>query len=439
MGKNDVESSQLIKSDIEIKYLLVENDKCDKYDYLASVGCGAIAGIIDIFLVGTPGDSKLQTWTDSQVDNAVKGFAKISGWIPKDGQNENISSAIGFIERKYKVNYDQRYSSDVGNLFEMSTKNHHIMSLAHSPDIIGLFFSILNQFNSTSSFISDGNIITVDTETFQLKGSNFITKIFCGIANWFGHIMSDIAGSSGGRGNGGRGTGVVMPFYELFQFCKFGSFNVGNEKKDLAAVAINAFERGYDFRFGLAMAIPVIITDLSIKLVWSIRRYFQYKKPIKECIPTSKHVDLRVMLLFGNGTLCIMDSIDAGLRSHGDFLAFFMRLNLIAWFRFVTLVLKEVCIRSGMSNSLHANIDAFKRINKELQLYLVEIEKIDIELYRNEVEVYRETIEIFLTATTDYELRKMLLDIYEKFGIDKPWEGNFNDHMANKKGTLIFD
>ena len=26
----------------------------------------------------------------------------------------------------------------------MSTKNHHIKSLSHSPDIIGLFFSVLN-------------------------------------------------------------------------------------------------------------------------------------------------------------------------------------------------------------------------------------------------------------------------------------------------------
>ena len=28
------------------------HDKCDKYDYLIAVGCGAIAGMIDIFLVG---------------------------------------------------------------------------------------------------------------------------------------------------------------------------------------------------------------------------------------------------------------------------------------------------------------------------------------------------------------------------------------------------
>lgn len=31
------------------------HDKCDKYDYLIAVGCGAIAGMIDIFWWGHRG------------------------------------------------------------------------------------------------------------------------------------------------------------------------------------------------------------------------------------------------------------------------------------------------------------------------------------------------------------------------------------------------
>ncbi|MEI2414131.1 hypothetical protein V8V50_09280 [Ligilactobacillus salivarius] len=81
----------------------------------------------------------------------------------------------------------------------MSTKNHHMMSLGHSPDVIGLFFSILNQFTSTATFVTGEKLITINTETFELVGGNFIAKVFSGIANWFGHIMSDIAGSSGSR------------------------------------------------------------------------------------------------------------------------------------------------------------------------------------------------------------------------------------------------
>lgn len=364
------ENHSIIEVSEDNRKLLESKDQCDQYDYLAAVACGAVGGLIDIFLVGAPKSSTLGNWTDKQVDNAVMGFAKASDWKPRDGQQGNPASAIGFLEKQFKVNYDQRHSADVENLFDMSTRNHHMMSLAHSPDLVGLFFSLLNQFTSTSSFIAEGQLVTIRSDTYELQGGNFVAKLFCGIANWFGHIMSDIAGSSGSRGNSGRGAGVVIPFYELFQFCKFGSFRVGQDKQDLATIAVRAFQEGYDFRFGLASAIPVIITDLSIRLIWALRRRFQYGKALKECIPTHQHDDLRVMLLFGNGTLCVMDGIDAGIRSGGNFLAFFMRLNIIAWFRFVTLVLKEVCIRLGLTDALQKNIEAFKRINEALLLYI---------------------------------------------------------------------
>lgn len=434
----------------EIKYPIIENsaenrellrgkDKCDKYDYLTAVACGAVGGMIEIFLVGAPEDSRLGNWTDSQVDKAVKGFAKLAGWNPKEGREGNIASAIGFLEKKFKVNYDQRHTADVGNLFQMSVKNHHMMSLSHSPDIVGLFFSLLNQFTSTSSFIAKGQLITIKSETFELQGGNFVAKLFCGVANWLGHIMSDIAGSTGSRSGVGRGSGVVIPFYEMFQFCKFGKFQVGQDRQDLATIAVRAFQQGYDFRFGLATAIPVIITDLSIRLMWSLRRRFQYGMPLNECIPIMKHDSLRVMLLFGNGTLCVMNGIDAGIRSGGNFLAFFMRLNLIAWFRFVTLVLKEVCIRVGFSNALQRQIEAFKRINEALLVYLHELEAIDIETYKEETEQYNQIMEKFTTAKTDTELNVMLVDTFDRLGWKKPWEGDFDKHMSNKNATLVFE
>ena len=422
----------------ENRKLLLQEDKCDKYDYLAAVACGAIGGIVDIFLVGAPGDSVLGKWTDAQVDKAVMSFAKLSGWSPKEAKQNSVASAIGFLERKFRVNYDQRHSADVNNLFSMSAKNHHMMSLGHSPDIIGLFFSILNQFTSTSTFIANGQLITINTKTFELEGGNFIAKIFCGVANWFGHIMSDIAGSSGARGNGNRGSGVNMPFYELFQFCKFGKFNVGQDKQDLATIATRAFQEGYDFRFGLATAIPVIITDLSIRLIWALRRHFQYGKQLKECIPTSKHADLRIMLLLGNGTLCVMDGVDAGVRSGGNALAFFMRLNLIAWYRFITLVLKEVCIRIGISNALEKHLEAYRRINQALLAYLAELEKIDLETFRKETEEYRRLSEALELVKDDNALRDMLLNIYEKQNIELPWKGDFDEHMSNKNAKLVF-
>lgn len=420
----------------ENRALLQSKDTCDKYDYVAAIACGAIGGIMDIMLVGAPGDSVLGNWTDKQVDNAVMAFARKMGWKPRGNNTENVNSAIGFFERKFKVNYDQRKSTDVDNLFHIVPKTHHMMSLAHSPDIVGLFFSVLNQFTNTSSFIADGRLVTIKTGTFELEGGNFIMKIMCGIANWLGHVMSDIAGSSGAHG---RGTGIVIPFYEFFGFCKFGKFSVGDEKKDLAEIATQAFTEGYDFRFGLAQAIPVVVTELSIRFVWAVRRHFQYQKPIKECIPTAKHPDLRVMLLMGNGTLCVMDGLDAGLRSGGNFLKFFMRLNLVAWFRFSVLVLKEVCIRVGITDPLLESIEAYKRINEALLIYLHELEEIDIELFKKETEQYNKLVISVNSVRTDRELNAVLLETFDKMGYGKPWEGDFDEHMSDPDATLVFE
>lgn len=414
---------------------LQNNDKCDKYDYLIAAGCGIISGLVDAFLVGCPGQSVLGSWSDAQVDKCVMQFAKMNGW----DDNGKPKSAIGFLEGKFRVNYDQRHSGDVGGLVEhMSTKNHHMKSLAHSPSPVGLFFSVLNQFTGTSIFASSGQLVCINSQTQELIGGNFIAKLFCGIANWFGHLMSDVAGSSGAVG---RGSGIVIPFYELFNLCNFGNFNPEGAKMDLAQLATRAFEQGYDFRFGLTQAIPVILCDLSIRLIWSIRGYFGKHKPLKECIPTPQHDDLRVMLLIGNGALCLVDGIDAVARSGGNPLTGFMRLNLIAWFRLATLALKELCIRVQIPLPLQNTLDAFKRINAALESYLDELKKIDIDAFKRETEQYRQMANLLDSAADENDLNVKLHIVIEEMGIELPWKGHdtFDDFMNDDNARLVFD
>lgn len=411
------------------------HDKCDKYDYLIAVACGAVAGLVDIFFVGTPIDSKLQGWTDTQVDKTVMRFAQICGWSPRVGKENSVASAIGFLEKKFPVNYDQRHSGDVDELFKMSAKNHHIKSLAHSPDIIGLFFSILNQFTSTSSFLNDGQLITIRTDTFELQGRDFASKLFCGVANWFGHIMSDVAGSSGASG---RGSGVAIPFYELFQLCDFGSFKVGEDRNTLATVATKVFQEGYDARFGLTMAIPVVMCDLAIKLAWAIKHYFYHKRPLSECIPTKKHDDLRIMLIIGDGTLCLMDGADAAIRSGGDWVNFFLRLNIVAWYRLVSLVFREVCIRLGISFPLQKQLDAYIRINEALTFYLSQLEQFDCELFKKETEQYNKMLVMLENTTSEEEFNVLLQNEYQALGLQLPYSGTFDGFMQDKSLVLEF-
>jgi hypothetical protein len=144
------------------------------------------------------------------------------------------------------------------------------------------------------------------------------------------------------------------------------------------------------------------------------------------------------MLIFGHGTLCVIDGLDAGIRSGGNYLFFFLRLNLVAWFRFVMLVLKEACIRCGLKGALDEHIEAYKRINEALQVYLARLEEIDKEQFKKETAEYNKLIQQLNTVSSEEELTSQLLLAFKNQNIELPWQGDFHVHMSNPNGTLIF-
>lgn len=68
---------QLNESLDTIKSLTPE---CDKYDYILAVCSGALCGLIDIFLVGKPGESPLGEITDKWFADRTVDFAKYCGF-----------------------------------------------------------------------------------------------------------------------------------------------------------------------------------------------------------------------------------------------------------------------------------------------------------------------------------------------------------------------
>lgn len=331
------------------------NNYCDKWDYVTAATSGALAGLIDIIFVGSPTDSKWLSSADNIMNSIVQKFAKLYGWKgPKKGSNPT-KSAISFLERKFRVNYDHVHGKVLNELLEMTPKNHHLKSLSHSPGPIGLIFSIIDQFRGTASFIDDGRLITVTSEG-TLQGSNFISKLFSAFTNWLGHIMSDIAGANG---SSGRGSGVPIPFFELLQTLNIGEFEHNGEKKHFADLAVKVFEQGYDFRFGMVLSVPVLLVELFNRLMCIIRHRYEYQRPWSECLQFlnfDKNPKLRKMLLIGQGTLCLCDAGHAAYKSWGNWVVFFSQLNFVAWARFAYLGLRHGV--SILENEI--NIQRFK-------------------------------------------------------------------------------
>ncbi|WP_052131352.1 hypothetical protein [Vibrio caribbeanicus] len=327
--------------------------ECDKWDYIFSASAGVLAGLVDSFFVGSPNDSKLLEHADATMDSLVESFAKLNGWNGPKGDADSTKSAIGFLERSFKVNYDHQHGKIVNDFMKMTPSNHHLKSLSHSPSPIGLVFSIIDQFRGTATFIDNGQLITV-TEDSKLQGSNVVSRIFCAFVNWIGHIMSDIAGSSGGKG---RGTGVPIPFYELLQTLNIGSFEHKDEQLSFADIAVKVFEQGYDFRFGMVQAIPVFMVELFTRIFCIIRHRYQFGRSWSDCmefLKLDKSPRLRKMLLVGHGTLCLIDAGDAFVRNPDfNWVGFFSRLNFVAWMRFSYLGLRH----------------AYSILNNDIELY----------------------------------------------------------------------
>lgn len=404
---------------------------CDALDCALAALAGTIGGLVDILGVGSPENnmtnSVIGRWTDQKTDSFIE---KITGmvWdhdaptrdkikalreakeITLDGRNRMLKDAgipysqnlntrpsglqqcIQYLEKKFGVNYDASSAAwlDPNDLAKlpiekqealgsMRPQNHHLLSLAHSPDLIGLLFSILDQFTGKTSIIASGEFIRVmpkekknEIDQFELRGSNVISKIFCGFINWLGHCLSDLVGSNTTRADPAkRGTGLPIPGFELFQFISLAPGPQEKIAQDLADLSVKVFESGYDARFGIALSIPVITSDLLTRLTFSLKRYFYHHLPINECIPMDTKVgsithqpELRRMLLIAHGTLCAWDVGDAVIQGvvQGNVLSAALRLNYWGYIRLSQDALAALRARCRQN---HIDIDAITKCTQE--------------------------------------------------------------------------
>ena len=341
--------------------------QCDKLDYILCACSGALCGVIDIFLVGKPGESPIGILTDKWFGNRVCDFAKICGWKgPKSGKDV-VKSAIGFLERHFSVPYDQRGAGDAGSIiYDLKPRNHHFKSLGHNPSILGLFFSILDQFTNSSHFVSEGKLLelTDAAEGFNLRGETIPGKIWFGFVNWFGHLISDVAGSSGSKN---RGMGIPSPLWtwinDIIALNATLGIPVNEFNRDLNDLALNMYKKGFDFRFQTAQCIPVFINELNVRIFYSIRRLMKYyKNTDKEersfrklwsaCEPFTNPTVKR-MLTVAHGTFCLVDAGDALIHAFaaggGNFNAveFFLRLNVAGVGRF------SICLYGEAKRAFH--------------------------------------------------------------------------------------
>ena len=261
------------------------------------------------------------------------------------------------------------------------------MSSRHYTSLLGLFFSILNQFTNSSHFILDGQLIElVEADgKFELQGNSIPAKLWCGFTNWFCHLISDVSGSSG---NSGRGMGIPSPLWtwinDVIAIKSKLNIPVNQFDKDVSDLALNMFKEGFDTRFLIAQVIPVFINELIVRLFYSVRRLIKYYKSTDKkdqsfkgiwtaCEPFSNPTVKR-MLTVAHGTFCLIDITDATIRGFvsggGNFnpLEFFLRLNVAGIGRFT------ICLYGEAKRAINVHL-------AEKEAKLAEKEKTIVEDY----------------------------------------------------------
>lgn len=367
----------------------------DGFDYAISACSGVLCGFIDSFFVGEFNFDELKADSNKHVNKFVEKYAKLSGW---DG-NGRLKSAVEFLEKKFPVDQDNVWKAAGIS----STRLHHLEDLAHHPTPCGLFFAILVSFFRCAVFVDKGGewhfeiletdkkklaklwipilvsgilrwmVYVAESKYLEIEGKELpkpISKLLKTIAytpgivdilkvsmNWFGHLVSDMAGS---KQTAGGGMGVPDLFLSLLK--ELSSLPYIKDT-NLPKIVSDWYSKDkIDMRAELAIveyagrqSIPVILNECIVRTFFFVRHLIEEKKNAGEwekmnwnkIVPWGNRTINR-MLTIATGTFTTVDVADAAIRSvvkndgnvHNPklYADFVLRINFVGLGRFAIAV-----------------------------------------------------------------------------------------------------
>lgn len=357
---NDLKTHSIIQGlDTVEKELKILEEKVDKLnydidklanhadglDYTLAVASGILTGIYDYFTVGEFSLKGANEFGQKEVEEKILKAA--ADKARKNGDNlgrvDTLDKAVSYLEDKYKIAADTVLNPFGGG------RQHHLRDFSHHFSPTGLFFSLLTQFTGkvygtdvTGRFI----VAPLDEKGMLLIGKTFKEKITFGVINWYFHMLSDIAGSSGTIKDGGTGTGLPGPIMSLLKkfatlpSIKLLNFNQPNKdgNKELSVWVSKLFngtlfaERDaegkiikdtvvpFDYRTELGIkhhakkqAVPVIMNECVVRAFYFIRRlYTELRDNNIKSYTDLKNINWKKTFPYNNRTITRMLTIATG-------------------------------------------------------------------------------------------------------------------------------
>lgn len=219
----------------------------DRSDYLIVTLAGAMATLLDVFVVRVP--------LDGAFLGKMQSGSPLTKWL-QDNSASVHEHYLSRFESAAKVPYDLSVGKEVDGL---SPKTHRLMSLGHDP-VLGFIFGVIDIMGSTGTFIDKhgdprriGSSMSPETLTVAFL------KVFL-------HLLSDVCTSAG----------IQPPFFTLLQLVKAKSpFVLGpsGEKVSWTNVARYMYAHGYDLRHFATMGIVPASVEMIVLGWWLCKRF----------------------------------------------------------------------------------------------------------------------------------------------------------------------
>lgn len=365
--------------------------------------------------------NELKEKIKAQIRNTFDGYER------GDSENGTVNSlrrAIRKLENHYKIPSDNMFKGIKG----MNSESHHLDDLAHHPTLLGLCAALIGEFFKAGIFIDKNGswhlivskwdeeqkkkliniclsiviaailrwLINSATSKYKDEIDNKLPKplaiflkslsnapmalvilknIVNVFDNWWGHLASDMAGSTS---RPGAGMGIPGLFMSIFkEISNIPPLNMTSLPKIVHSIYES---QRFDMRAEMAVinelgkqAIPILLGDILTRTIYFVRHLIIEQKgknnykdiDWKNVIPFNNRTITR-LLVIESGTFTAYDIADAAIRSaiknggnmynpklYSDFI---LRVNFVGIGRFAIAVGSEIDMSTDRKNNIKERI-----------------------------------------------------------------------------------
>ncbi len=244
---------ELASADEKVRILNEEYNalhRLDPVDVAISVSAGILSSVVDILLVGIPERTSEGT-RGKPLENYVRDWF-LERFPPEEMERlaRDVSSKVPY-DAPYNAGFTSEY---VEGLWPAM---HRLYSLGHDP-LLGFVVGTLDILTGRMTTIDKfGRILSQEIPRYAGREE---ATVFAALCKQIIHLKSDMTTSMG----------LPAPLMGLFNLMQFGS--VGEEEQTIAEIVQGMYYEGYDFQHFCAQAIPVMLTEVVVRLGYFLKR-----------------------------------------------------------------------------------------------------------------------------------------------------------------------